>query len=212
MNYRIRQTAIDAYDEATNTIEEMFNMFKLALANKGSSFNVRTELNGFDVLLQYSMMQVALKDDYLHVEEVKLIRDLSKYCDFCDYLNQRGYRNVTWQMVLNTDERTLKSILSDYQDDMINLSKDFIAVFSLVDKAIVERRYLDELKDQVAKIIGAVAYADGELDDTELSGSCMIISAIQVIEKIIYENEVLSDESPKVSSKKSLKDFYVKKN
>ena len=83
MNSRIKQIAIEAYNQSTKTLETVFSLFKFVEEKNGNTFDVRVALNRFDVLLQYSMLQVALEDGYLHVEEVKLIRDLSKYCDFC---------------------------------------------------------------------------------------------------------------------------------
>lgn len=162
MNSYIRQKAVEAYNQSTNILEAMFKLFKRIEEANGKEFDVRLALNRFDVLLQYSMMQVALKDGYLHVEEVKLIRDLSKYCDFCDYLNKRGYKDVTWQMVLNTNEATIQSIISDYHDDMIDLNRDFIFIFSAIDKALTQYSYIDMLKKNVITILGAVAAADNE--------------------------------------------------
>ena len=210
--------AIEAYNQSTKTLEAMFKLFKLFKEKNGESFDVRVALNRFDVLLQYSMMQVALKDGYLHVEEVKLIRDLSKYCDFCGYLNQRGYKDVTWQMVLNTDKDTLKSIISDYNSDMVDLNKEFVAIFSLIDKAITEHNYIDLLKKQVFTMLSAVSAADDDFNEKEIGSECLILHALFAIEKFVNQTtDTLTKTSQQlsksqVSTKKSLKDFYVKKN
>lgn len=218
MNSQIKQMAIEAYNQSTKTLEAMFKLFKLFKEKNGESFDVRVALNRFDVLLQYSMMQVALKDGYLHVEEVKLIRDLSKYCDFCGYLNQRGYKDVTWQMVLNTDKDTLKSIISDYNSDMVDLNKEFVAIFSLIDKAITEHNYIDLLKKQVFTMLSAVSAADDDFNEKEIGSECLILHALFAIEKFVNQTtDTLTKTSQQlsksqVSTKKSLKDFYVKKN
>lgn len=217
MDFQIRQMAINAYDQSTKTIEAMFKGVRLFKENNGGSFDVRVALNKFDVLLQYSMMQVALQDGYLHVEEVKLIRDLSKYCDFCGYLNQRGYKDVTWQKVLNTDECTLKSIISHYNSDMIELSKEFVVVFSLVDKAMTEYNLIDPLINQIYIILGAVSAADDDFNEEEIRSNCLILNALFAIKEFVQSTDTLSKSSQilnksQVSTKKSLKDFYVKKN
>ena len=218
MNSKIKQSAIEAYNQSTKTLEAMFKLFKLLKERNGESFDVRVALNRFDVLLQYSMMQVALRDGYLHVEEVKLIRDLSKYCDFCGYLNQRGHKDVTWQMVLNTDEDTLKSIISNYNSDMIELNTEFVAVFSLIDKAITEHNYIDLLKKQVFTMLSAVSAADDDFNVEEIGSDCLILHALFAIEKFVNQTtDTLNNTSQQlsksqISTKKSLKDFYVKKN
>lgn len=218
MNFQIKQMAIEAYNQATKTLEAIFTLYRLFKEKNGETFDVRVALNRFDVLLQYSMMQVALKDGYLHVEEVKLIRDLSKYCDFCGYLNQRGYKDVTWQMVLNTDEETLKSIISICNNDIVNLNEEFIAVFSLIDRAIEERSCIDLLKNQVYIMLGAVSAADMDFNKEEIGDNCLILQALSVIEKLVNQtaDSLTKSSQPlskqQASTKKSLKDFYVKKN
>lgn len=218
MNSYIRQKAVEAYNQSTNILEAMFKLFKRIEEANGKEFDVRLALNRFDVLLQYSMMQVALKDGYLHVEEVKLIRDLSKYCDFCDYLNKRGYKDVTWQMVLNTNEATIQSIISDYHDDMIDLNRDFIFIFSAIDKALTQYSYIDMLKKNVITILGAVAAADNDFNKEEVGADCLILGALFAIEKLINDStDTLSESAQSLNkelsmSRKSLKNFYVKKN
>ena len=218
MNSRIKQIAIEAYNQSTKTLKTVFSLFKFVEEKNGNTFDVRVALNRFDVLLQHSMLQVALEDGYLHVEEVKLIRDLSKYCDFCGYLNQRGYKNVTWQMVLNTDEDTLKSILLEYNNDIDDLSKEFVAVFAIFDKAITEHNFIDLLKKQVNLILCAVVAADDDINREEIGDDCLILNALLAIEKLVNQTDDTLTKSaqhlrkPQTTAKKSLKDFYVKKN
>lgn len=219
MDFKVRKMAIDAYGQATEMLENIFSVFEQAEAQNGKSFNSKIALVKFDVILQYSMMQVALQDGYLHIEEVKLIRDLAKYCDFCDYLNQRGYKSVTWQRIYNADENELKSILDRCKKEIETLNKEFLAIFSAIDIAIKECSLIDILTKQVVTILGAVSAADDDYSDAEIIKSkCIILNTLIVIKKFVDEAASASTkfesslDRTQCHSKKSLKDFYVKKN
>lgn len=211
MDYKIKSTAQKAYADAITMMEDLLtNVAYPVFKQQKIDFDVDSTLSGFDALLQYSMMQIALNDDNLHIEELKLISSLSKYCNFCDYLNQRGYKNITWQRLYNADEGELQSIILDLEYDMRVLNGDLITIFPLIDKAIPERDFISELKTVVAVMLITVAAADNDYDENELGGT-LIMETLNIMER---KKESLPDTNiqSKQSQKHSLKDFYVKKN
>lgn len=229
MDNQLRQDALQCYDRTTKVLEAMFASWKETFEK---NFDVRIGLNCFDALLQYSMLQVALNDGNLHVEELKFIRDISKFCNICDYFNQRGYKNVEWQTILNTNESTLVSILEGLQEDIIKVSMDFINIFSFADATIKDHNFLEDLKNDICHILVAVAAADGHADKSEFDW-CIIFASLNEItrRKAEFEkanvtgtgstgdgttgvgNTIGSSEGigEKTETRKTLKDFYVKK-
>lgn len=91
MEKNVFEEAAKAYVAVMNTATEMFKFHQQSMANDGKNFDVRVGLNQLDVIIQYSMLQVALNDCNLDENEVSFIKSMSQFCDFCDYLNQAGY-------------------------------------------------------------------------------------------------------------------------
>ena len=182
MSTQIFNAAIAAYEDSINDLRNMTNMVASIMRNQGKSYEPRITLNQFDILLQYSMLQIALADGYLDESEALFIKDIAQYSDFCVFLNQHGFNNVTWQTIYNTRESTLNSLLDEAKADIMELSEDFITVFSLVDAA-TDYNFVDDLKRNVLVIVLATCQADGHADAIELNNGCLIVSAINEIER-----------------------------
>ena len=216
MEKNLFEEAAKAYVAVMNTATEMFQFHQQSMANEGKNFDVRVGLNQLDVIIQYSMLQVALNDGNLDENEVGFIKSMSQFCDFCDYLNQAGYRGVTWDVIFNTDENSLKEVLEESKKSVISLSEDFVRIFSLID-AMTEHNYLDDLYKNFCAIIAGIMQADGKAYKEEVSNGCLLVDLINVVneQKQNFENMIAAKKSqPKeqANAKKSLKDYYVKKN
>lgn len=213
MKTNIFEKAMNAYVEVMNTAKEMFKVHQDALESEGKQFSVRVALNQLDVIIQYSMLQIALNDNNLDKNEVLFIKTMSQYCDFCDFLNQCGYKNVTWDVIYNSDEQVLKQILKETLESVVSLSNDFIKVFSLIDAMIKERNYLEILYNDFCSIIAAVMQADGKVYKEELSRGCLLVDLINVIseQKEEAENDIKANKE-KLNNKIALKNYYINKN
>lgn len=218
MDKNIIQKAVNAYNDSTALLESIFTTFKKIQNDAGGDFDVRVAMNRYDALLQYSMMQVALKDGTLCEEEVKFIMSLTKYCDLCDYLNQRDFEGVNWQVLYNTDENVIANVLKQYEADMLELNKEFISIFASIDFAIPDHDFVAELRNYAGIILTSVAAADNNIKQEEFAPDSLIMIAIAAIEELksrassgnlgnVKQQNI--DEKPR---KKSLKDFFVKKN
>lgn len=216
MEKNVFEEAAKAYVAVMNTATEMFKFHQQSMANDGKNFDVRVGLNQLDVIIQYSMLQVALNDCNLDENEVNFIKSMSQFCDFCDYLNQAGYQGVTWDVIFNTDENSLKEVLEESKESVISLSEDFVKVFSLID-AMTEHNYLDDLYKNFCAIISGVMNADGKTYKEEVTNGCLLVDLLNAVDakKKDFENIIASKNAqPKEqpNAKKSLKDYYVKKN
>lgn len=67
----------------------------------------------FEYLLQYSAVEIAFANDDLSNEEFHYIRSLSCEYDFCDFLQDNGYDDITWNNIYYLDKRELESILKN---------------------------------------------------------------------------------------------------
>ena len=219
MNPDIRNKALGAYEDAIKLLGAVFEAHKKYVDQK---FEPEAGLCRFDVLLQYSMMQVALYDNQLDAEEIKLIKDLSKFANFCDYLTAKGYKDVTWEHLLNANVDQLKEIIKQYCSDMVNLNQEFVYVFTNADIMVKEADLLKQLTNDVLFILHSVAVSDERYAEDEVyKADCLIFKALEAIFEGIKSAEQggagASEDKPRAEQpqepeRKRLKDYYVKKN
>ena len=184
----VYEQAIAAYEDSVNDLKNMGKVFQQFAAQKGVSYDPRVTLNQFDILLQYSMLQVALADGHLDAAEINFIKDIAQYSDFCFFLQEHGFSNASWQAIYNTRESKLNRILDDAEATIIHLSQDFIDIFALCD-AVSGYDFLADLKENVITMIFATCKADGVAEKSEINSGCLILGALGAIEKRIREYE-----------------------
>jgi hypothetical protein len=206
----IFEMAMNAYNEIINDLSSATMAFKRYADSNNIDYNPKITLIQFDILLQYSMLQVALGDRYLDKREISFIENITKYSDFCDYLRHHGVEDVSWNTLYNANEDDLNECLNIIKKEIIDLSRDFISIFSIYD-ATTDYNYLTDLKKNVLTIIIAVCQADGRAEKEEFENGCLILSVVNQIEKEKESIETKYINKPE-QPKKSLKDFYVKKN
>ncbi len=208
------EKAKKAYDNIMKTAQAMFEIHEEAMKGNGVDFSVESAMCELDVLIQYSMLQIALNDGNLNENEVAFIKNLSSYLDFCGYLNQRGYQDVTWDVIFSTDEESLKEVLKEAKEDILALSKNFVVIFSLIDAMTPQQDYLEELKQDFVNITCAVMQSDGEIYKCEITNGCMFLEILNTIYKTKAANveNINNKKAQETPKKKTLKDYYVKKN
>lgn len=173
-----------AYKDCINDLTVMGKATEQVMAKHGKTFNTRILLNQFDILLQYSLLQIALADGHLAGEELSFIMELVEYCDFPEFLKTQGYKNATWQVIYNTQEQKLNSIVAEAEDDVVKMSADFVNIFSAFDTA-ADYDYFEDLKRNISIIIAATCQSDGEMKDSEIEQGCLIFGIMSVISQRI---------------------------
>lgn len=180
----IYDAAKAAYKDCIGDLTVMGRATEEIMERQGKKFNTRILLNQFDVLLQYSLLQLALADGHLAGEELSFICDLVQYYELPEFLKSVGYKNATWQVIYNTQEQKLNSIVSEIENDVIKLSLDFINIFAAFDSA-TEYDYFEDLKTNISVIIAATCQADGRAEERELGNGCLIVDAMAKINSLI---------------------------
>ena len=220
MNPEIKSKALAAYEDAINLLGNVFAAHQKYFDPK---FDPNAGICRFDVLLQYSMMQVALYDNQLDNEELKLISELSKFANFCDYLTAKGYKDITWENLLNASPDQLKKVIAEYATDMVDLNQEFVYVFTNADIIVKEADLLKQLTNDVLFILHSVAVSDEKYAEDEVyKADCLIFAALEAIYQGIKNCEG-KEEAPAEETKEEkledkpveqrrLKDYYVKKN
>lgn len=176
----IFDTAKLAYRDSVHDLTVMSATMGTLVKQNGGQFDTRYILERFDILLQYSLLQIAVADSKLISNELAFIKELAEHGDFCDYLKSIGYSNASWASIYNTDQSMIREILEQSREDMIKMSTDYIMLFSAFDAAS-EYDYLADLSRNVAIIISATCQADGIAQSSELDNGCLILNVIEAI-------------------------------
>lgn len=170
-----------AYQDCINDLRKMAKLMDGVVSQRGIDYEPKSVLRDFDILLQYSMLQVAVADDILTKDEIQFIQNITAYGDFCTFLSAVAKYEITWEGLYYSDESDIKSVLNDMNDIIHMLAKTFITTFAVVDSA-TEYNYLADLKRNVTIMILATCKADGEIEDSEFSNGCLIIDIVEEIE------------------------------
>ena len=180
----IFELAQAAYADSVNDVKNMAQLIEKVLKSAGQKYDYKITLQQFDILLQYSLLQIAVADNDIDKNEIAFIRELTTYGDLCNYLSITSGNKIEWDTILYASESVVKSLLNTLETPIKRLADEFMAMFVAVDKA-VEYDFLGDLKNNVTAIILAACRAEGEARREELTQSCMIIYVINEIERLI---------------------------
>ena len=92
----------EAYKDSYFTISAMGDWLSERLDNgKKERFNSKLLCKNFDIILQFSLLQIAVADNDLDPKEVVFIRDLTINGDLIEYLNSLVENKIDWETVYN---------------------------------------------------------------------------------------------------------------
>ena len=175
-----KEKAFESYNKACDLVSLLFNfMNDKKLVKEG--FDVKKALNNFDVLVQYSLVEVALSDKKFSSNELKFISEFHRFYSFIDYLEALGFKDVTWKKLYVIDEKSLKSIMEKIKAHVKLINKDFVEYISLIDKYTPNHDYSKDLYDLMVPVISGVIVSDQKWDSKETSFVPTIIEAILLI-------------------------------
>lgn len=148
---------------------------------KKERFNSELLCKNFDIILQFSLLQIAVADNDLDSKEVVFIRDLTINGDLIEYLNSLVENKIDWEAVYNADVFELKGLLKDIEPLMESLSNDLATAFAICDASTVHN-YVSDLKTSIMTIINGLGKMDGDFSYLEQRADCLIVRVISEIE------------------------------
>lgn len=173
------------YDNCYDMVEVMSSSIKTFMALKGvTDYNPEVTLIKFDVLLQYSLLQIATADYEIDRNELIFIRDLTKKGDLVNYLNSLGGDQITWDTIYRSDVLEIRKLLDLLKKEIVKLSKEFIMVFATCDLATPQHDYLSDLSENIICIIVGLTSMDGKVESSETGADCLILHTLNEIKKI----------------------------
>lgn len=148
---------------------------------KKERFNSELLCKNFDIILQFSLLQIAVADNELDSKELVFIRDLTINGDLIEYLNSLVENKIDWETVYNADIFELKGLLKDIEPLMKNLSDDLATAFAICDVSTIYN-CVSDLKTSIMAIINGLGKMDGDFSYLEQHADCLIVRVISEIE------------------------------
>lgn len=148
---------------------------------KKERFNSELLCKNFDIILQFSLLQIAVADNDLDSKEVLFIRDLTINGDLIEYLNSLVENKIDWETVYNADVFELKGLLKDVEPLMESLSNDLATAFAICDLSTIYN-CVSDLKTSIMTIINGLSKMDGDFSYLEQHADCLIVRVISEIE------------------------------
>ena len=148
---------------------------------KKERFNSKLLCRNFDIVLQFSLLQIAVVDNDLDSKEVVFIRDLTINGDLIEYLNSLVENKIDWETVYNADIFELKGLLRDIEPLMESLSNDLATAFAICDLSTIYN-CVSDLKTSTMTIINGLGKMDGDFSYLEQHADCLIVRVISEIE------------------------------
>ena len=149
---------------------------------KKERFNSKLLCKNFDIILQFSLLQIAVADNDLDPKEVVFIRDLTINGDLIEYLNSLVEYKISWNTIYNTDVIELKGLLKDIEPLMESLSNDLATAFAICDASTVHN-YVSDLKTSIIVIVNGLGKMDGDFSYLEQHADCLVIRLASEIER-----------------------------
>ena len=173
----------EAYKDSYFTISAMGDWLSERLGNgKKERFNSELLCKNFDIVLQFSLLQIAVADYDLDSKELVFIRDLTIKGDLIEYLNSLVEYKISWNTIYNTDVIELKGLLRDIEPLIESLSNDLATAFAICD-ATTAHNYVSELKTSVIVIVNGLGKMDGDFSYLEQHADCLVIRLASEIER-----------------------------
>lgn len=169
------------YNKAYTCICSMSKTIAELMRKEGKQFDPEIAPLKFDIILQYSLLQVAVCDNEFHQNEMVFIRDLTQKGDFVNFVNGVAKTNLTWEGLINSNVNDLKKVLNTLLPVMRDLSNEFVAVYSLCDKA-TEYDYLNDLRQTVLALILGLSVMDFDASSENLDTYVLMIEVMNRIE------------------------------
>ena len=149
---------------------------------KKERFNSKLLCKNFDIILQFSLLQIAVADNDLDPKEVVFIRDLTINGDLIEYLNSLVEYKISWNTIYNTDVIELKGLLRDIEPLIESLSNDLATAFAICDASTVHN-YVSDLKTSIIVIVNGLGKMDGDFSYLEQHADCLVIRLASEIER-----------------------------
>ena len=171
-----------SYDNAIKMIRTMDETFQNVAFkdNPSARYDTRVTLAQFDMILQATLLSLALSDGKFDRLEQQFVDKITDYGDLLTYIKQdsKGQLDLTWSQVACLSPDLQKKLVEALPTILDRLCENFVKPLAIVDKAIDQIDFLDKLETEMATICVCLSYVDGESDQNEANACADMVARL----------------------------------
>lgn len=174
--------AVVSYDKCIKMIRVMDETFQgVAYKNDPSSrYDTRVTLAQFDMILQAVLVSMALSDGNFDRLEQQFVEKITDYGDLLTYIKKdsQGRVDLTWSQLASISPSAQKTLVDGLPTILDRLCDSFVKPLAIVDKAIDQVDFLDQLETEIATICVCLSYVDGDSDRNEANACAQMVAQL----------------------------------
>lgn len=172
--------ATKAYDRSIDMIRRMDQVFQDAAFkhDPDKRYDTRITLAQFDMILQATLLSMALSDGNFDRLEQQFVDKITDYGDLLNYIRQdsKGQLDLTWSQVASLRPDTQAALVKALPAILDKLCDSFVKPLALVDKVVDQVDFLNQLEHNVAEICVCLSFVDGDSDNDEKNASVLMVT------------------------------------
>lgn len=122
------------YDAAFKEVEFLAERFELKMQKKDKIFSKSYFCWMFEIMLQYSMIELSVVDGNVSKEEIAFIREITRYADIVEMSDQVFNAKFEWGDFVGAKRSDVELWLSNMRQVLLNLQKEFAGGFAAFDR------------------------------------------------------------------------------
>lgn len=174
--------ATESYNQAIQMIQNMDKTFQDVMFQDDPDrrYDTRITLAQFDMILQATLLSMALSDGNFDRLEQQFVDKITDYGDLLTYIKRdsNGRLDLTWSQVARLSESTQAGLVKALPSVLDQLCESFVKPLALVDKAVDKVDFLDHLESCIATICVCLSLVDGDSDQGEANASAEMVSRL----------------------------------
>ena len=169
-----------AYQNSIDMIRKMDEAFQNAAFKNDpcKRYDTRITLAQFDMILQATLLSMALSDGNFDRLEQQFVDKITDYGDLLTYIKQdsQGRLDLTWSQVASLREETQASLVQALPAILDKLCDSFVKPLALVDKVVDDVDVLQHVELNFAEICVCLCFVVGSCEKVEAAACSEMVA------------------------------------
>ena len=162
----------DNYEELEKMILAMAN--RINKDNPDKVLDPTFFMKAFDIVLQYSLLQLAAADQKIDPLEVLYVKEITKYADFAAYLSEKyNIKELDWSLFLDNDIGKIKQILGNEEKNVQSIATQLEMMIAFFHLQLGEE-FMKTMVGHMIEIVKELIVIDNDNSDAEAANGIFI--------------------------------------
>lgn len=180
------------YAEAVSEVESLGGAFEKEMQTFKKDFSKEYFCWMFEIMLQYSLLEIAWVDGKVDPREILITNKITKYADFLSLVNSMLKTDYHWEDLIEADPEEVRKMLESVKKFLVPMQSDFVTQFAVFDKNSVG----DSL-DKVVKGVTALFVMFMNIDEDSTDEEKEAVKETFMIETLMLIHFVMNDKEKK---------------